>query len=1382
MLPQKRNFKSVDGRRNAERKRVGTVIPSDYWERDIDTRLQILSDVVENGEDIIDDLLHDARLHDGGAYSINSLVDNLSAEELDEEGIPSDYREYDMDTGLQLHSDVVKNGEDIDELLNDVDVRKDGQEGCGGHVDAENETVHFEHVQPQCSTSSRSVGGGDNSGERSDHAVGGGTFRDVPIFDGVEITQPVDLRGISLDDIEQVPYTLRNQLSGLIERCANNASEGSIMNVCLRGPSLASDIQTVLRTGDESNTDVFLEHVAQVMQSNDTSLTDDSLEFVVSVAYNRSGGGRLKLGGVPYDEILKRKGKTLYIPGNKDNSLCFALCVARFLNPANTDQENLVWAQQVHKQLGFLINHKVGYSDVCKFEEFLDIKILVFHHNRGRKNLQIYQSGDRRHKKTIWLYLHNDHYCLIANKTGFFGVSFVCEQCYEQHSSVLTHKCKYYCNVCLTVCKHDKQIKCNDCRRICRSKHCFDIHKRYSKTHHLTPCKSIKFCEECCRLYKTAAVRKNEDSDTPEHICQQGRCKDCGSYLISDEIHQCFIQPTRPNDPTKKYIFYDFETRYHDGRHEANFVCAITYNNKQWYASGPACVTQFIQNYRSKRYRNYTFIAHNASGFDNYLVLQYFAQQGITPTLTMRGSRVILMYDKTFKQRWIDSFSFMPMRLAKTPEALGFEDVEKGYFPHRFNTRENEFYVGPYPEPQLYGYDTMIEKEKSLFMAWYSTVRHKLFDFQRELQKYGVNDVVVLRKACLVYRDTFMKCTDLDPFTYTTLASVCMAVYKSMFLPQNTVAYTFDGAYHTQHKTFSNVSIQWLEYVAHKHNTHIQHALNSGEKQFGPFFTDGYDEETHTAYEFLGCFFHGCPSCYCPAYTNPVTNTEYGMLKNQHDAKMTYLQNTHLLKVVVIWECEWHRLRNTDRGVQTFIESYRPSVRLNPRDALFGGRTNAFKLSHTVGAEEKIRYYDFTSLYPTVQSRMLYPVGHPQIIYKDFKTIDQYFGFVKCTVAPPRALYHPVLPVRCNGKLMFPLCRTCAEQLTQDSECLHSDKDRELSGTWVSLELQKAVEKGYKITQISEVWHFEQQTDSLFKGYVKTFLKCKQEASGYPSHVSTKEAKQAYVQEYYDKEGIKLNPANIAVNKAVRNCNKLILNSLWGRFSLRCDLATCDLISDPARFTQLMFSDCFDVRQFCFITDDVALVQWRHVDQQASRARDVNVFIGAFTTAHARLMLYDLLDRLQQRVLYCDTDSIIFVSGEGDFVPPLGPFLGDLTDEINDGDLCGTEAEDFIAEFVSTGPKCYAYHTKQNKTTVKCKGVTLNSKNTSLVTQQSLQRMVDAFVKNQSVSECITTETDTILRDKKKLQLKNATVLKRLQVVYNKRRVFPDYTTLPYGY
>ena len=55
-------------------------------------------------------------------------------------------------------------------------------------------------------------------------------------------------------------------------------------------------------------------------------------------------------------------------------------------------------------------------------------------------------------------------------------------------------------------------------------------------------------------------------------------------------------------------------------------------------------------------------------------------------------------------------------------------------------------------------------------------------------------------------------------------------------------------------------------------------------------------------------------------------------------------------------------------------------------------------------------------------------------------------------------------------------------------------------------------------------------------------------------------------------------------------------------------------------------------------------------------------------------MLYDLMDKLGERCIYSDTDSVIFVSKEGDWVPETGPFLGELTDEIN-GDIGGDGVE-----------------------------------------------------------------------------------------------------------
>ena len=88
----------------------------------------------------------------------------------------------------------------------------------------------------------------------------------------------------------------------------------------------------------------------------------------------------------------------------------------------------------------------------------------------------------------------------------------------------------------------------------------------------------------------------------------------------------------------------------------------------------------------------------------------------------------------------------------------------------------------------------------------------------------------------------------------------------------------------------------------------------------------------------------------------------------------------------------------------------------------------------------------------------------------------------------------------------------------------------------------------YEIQCVHEVWHFPEHTDALFKEYVNTFLKIKQEASGYPEWCVTEEQKQAYIDDYYEHEGIRLDPTKIRKNPGMRSIAKLMLNSLWGNY------------------------------------------------------------------------------------------------------------------------------------------------------------------------------------------------------------------------------------------
>ena len=172
-----------------------------------------------------------------------------------------------------------------------------------------------------------------------------------------------------------------------------------------------------------------------------------------------------------------------------------------------------------------------------------------------------------------------------------------------------------------------------------------------------------------------------------------------------------------------------------------------------------------------------------------------------------------------------------------------------------------------------------------------------------------------------------------------------------------------------------------------------------------------------------------------------------------------------------------------------------------------------------------------------LQAYILSSINMPCIlrdIQKVFNPEDQeishYFGIAKVDILAPEGLYHPVLPVRQHGKLTFPLCSACvteemAKPMHQRSNlCSHTAEQRMLRGTWVTLELEKAVEKGYVIQKIHKVFHFpeNQRRRGLFKEYVNTFLKVKQEAAGWPEGCETEEGKAQYLQEYEEHEGIVL--------------------------------------------------------------------------------------------------------------------------------------------------------------------------------------------------------------------------------------------------------------------
>ncbi|CAB4011071.1 DNA polymerase [Paramuricea clavata] len=565
-------------------------------------------------------------------------------------------------------------------------------------------------------------------------------------------------------------------------------------------------------------------------------------------------------------------------------------------------------------------------------------------------------------------------------------------------------------------------------------------------------------------------------------------------------------------------LFFDFECRQENGNHEPNLCVIQNEAGDEWVFEGDNTRNGFCEWLFQKERANCVVMAQNFQGYDSYFILQYLRENGVKYDVIMRGAKVLSLSVDMFKIRFIDSLNFIPMRLADFPKTFGIEELAKGYFPNLFDKKENENYVGSIPPTPYYNPNGMSPAAKEKFLHWHRNLKDNdyVFNFQEEILAYCRSDVDILRRCCLEFRELFRDVTKIDPFEKCLIiASACNQVYRTNYLRENTIAIIPPRGYCPENKQ-SLLAQKWLSYTAERNEICIQHARNGGEKRVG------------------------CINCYARDTMNPVKGKTMHDLHQKTVEKIQYLKNQGY-NVVEVWECRINRELADNEDMKYYFDQYDGVDPLEPRDALYGGRTDALRLYHECNHDEKIRYVDFTSLYPWCNKMTRTVVGHP-LITENFDDISTYFGLVKCTVLPPR------------GKLMFPLCKTCADACNQ-TPCDHSDSERAIQGTtWCRVELEKALEKGYQIVQIHEVWHFPETSDDLFKDYIDTFLKIKQEESGYQKDCVTEEQKQHYVDEYLEKSGIHLDPHKIEYNPGLRALAKLMLNSFWGEHHAFIDI------------------------------------------------------------------------------------------------------------------------------------------------------------------------------------------------------------------------------------
>ena len=121
---------------------------------------------------------------------------------------------------------------------------------------------------------------------------------------------------------------------------------------------------------------------------------------------------------------------------------------------------------------------------------------------------------------------------------------------------------------------------------------------------------------------------------------------------------------------------------------------------------------------------------------------------------------------------------------------------------------------------------------------------------------------------------------------------------------------------------YGQMAVQWLNREGCEIGCTIRHQANGREKRIGKLSVDGWCADTNTAYQYHGCFWHGCPKCHTdPDEINAVNGKTMGVLLTETKKLTEYLRRH--VKVVEMWECEWKGKR-IESDTKRFIDAEFP--------------------------------------------------------------------------------------------------------------------------------------------------------------------------------------------------------------------------------------------------------------------------------------------------------------------------------------------------------------------------------------------------------------------------------------------------------------------------
>jgi DNA polymerase elongation subunit (family B) len=779
-----------------------------------------------------------------------------------------------------------------------------------------------------------------------------------------------------------------------------------------------------------------------------------------------------------------------------------------------------------------------------------------------------------------------------------------------------------------------------------------------------------------------------------------------------------------------------------------------------------------------------------------------------------------------FEIRFIDSHRYITGPLDSFTKRFPSipSELSKGCFPYKFNQPRYYNYIGKVPPLSMFVDDFSNPKKVKSAQTFIDQYKGT-YNFKRELHEYLVKDIKLLAwgVCCLTKEFNEFQALLQDPNNqekfffcfnkpFLTVPQFIHSVWRTFGLRHE--LYLLSNQ--TLARKASTLEMEWLAWeekcLQEKEGSHrnIRSAFSHPDGQFriGPFSCDGYDYPF--VYEFLGCAAHchyattsNCPLTgnFSKNQCNPFKESPQVVLK-RFEAKSRYLIQKGL-HLKIMWECEWDQMKRRSENIQNFVDHWRktsllPPTRLKIRDALRGGRCEAFRLLYDQRKQPKRRllYIDKNSLYPYVAIRFKFPIGKPLVLIgKELNKrlgLDKQKGFtvdgvpcqglLQATVNPPESLFLPALPVMCDNKLMFGLCMTCMKNKSR-SFCRHEPKERYLTDTWTCHELAYALnECGYTLVKVHEGLLYKESAE-IFRDFYSLLAKMKITSEKPP--VETEEELEEYLASINRvMPWLNITKEDLKHNEALRAFAKLLSNAALGKLSQNELKKHVAYVHNWQELYNLLKDPNLKISAVNPIHDFLAEVTYEEQDFMMGLQRNTHCVVYSHVTAFARTEMLQDMKLLQKQgfdLFYTDTDSIIFSMPDEKYdyfrrVFDLGnPAYG----------LYKEETKGRILRFSSLGCKNYSFVTNANEECVKVRGFTLsNAQALETLNPSSMKDMVDSFLQNETIR--VETKQSKLQLDRRQCSIINVIQKKSYSNSTFDKRYIPCHddvngTSIPYG-